>query len=154
MRPHTYACWIRLAACVVVAVPLIAQLKPDFTGDWKMKAAESKLGPEAPRSLSFEIEHHEPHFKYRATGVDYEGEAFEEESEFTTDGKEHPGPASLMFVAHWEGEVLVVQLGLGKDPVQTVSMRLSVDGRQMIRDVVLKDEDGEQRMHQVFQKQQ
>ena len=142
-----------LAAALLLVGPLAAQSKPDFSGSWKMNAAESKADADGPKNLGFTIEHKEPAFSYKASGEDSQGEPFEESGEFRIDGKEYPGPAGLMFTAHWEGQALVVQIGLGKTPVQTVSLRLSPDGKRLIRDIVLKDEDGDHTMHQVFDRQ-
>lgn len=153
MRSSLSVFLMGLAACVMFALPLAAQPKPDFTGVWKMNAAESRATGDGPFSLTLRVDHKEPVLKYKATGADSEGEDFEEQGEFTTDGKEHPGPATSTIVVHWDGQNLIVEFSQGKSIVQTISMRLSEDGKRLIRNVVLKDEGGENRMHQVFEKQ-
>jgi hypothetical protein len=42
---------------------------------------------------------------------------------------------------------------LGDTPLQTITLRLSDDGRQMVRDIAARDRIGERSMHQVYDKE-
>jgi hypothetical protein len=142
-----------LAAASLLALPLSAEGKPDFSGSWKLNMSESKAEEDGPKSLAFKIEHKEPALKYTAKGEDFQGDPFTETAEFTIDGKEYPGPEPTKLTAHWEDQVLVIRATLGGATLQTVRMRLSADRRQMVRDISAKDQIGERSIHQVFDRE-
>ena len=54
-----------VAVCLAGAMTVIAQQKPDFSGEWKLNLQASTLSPivaPAAQSDSLWIEHHEPKF--------------------------------------------------------------------------------------------
>jgi hypothetical protein len=145
--------FLTLAAAANLAQPVFAQDKPDFSGTWKLNLTQSKSEEDAPKSLVFKIEHKDPAFKYTAKGEDFRGEPFTETAEFTIDGKQHPGPEPTRVAAHWDGQSLIMRFTLGDTPLQTITLRLSDDGRQMVRDIAARDRIGERSMHQVYDKE-
>jgi hypothetical protein len=81
-----------LAAVFLVAgaTTLIAQQKPDFSGEWKLNRQASSLSPvvaPAAQSGILRIEHHEPKFAAQQTIV-LDGKPFESKFELLTDGRE------------------------------------------------------------------
>jgi len=55
--------------------------------------------------------------------------------------------------AHWEQSALVLRLTLGGETVQTVTLKLASNGRQLIREIAMKDAIGDRLFHQVLDKQ-
>ena len=118
-----------LFAAGVCGFVLYAGTKPDFTGTWKLRN-----GATGPRDIEFQIDHREPAFKYTATGLTEDGERFTEAVAFTTDGKEHPGIYSGTVSARWEADTVAIRFAIGRE-IYVVKLRLSADGKQMIREV-------------------
>jgi hypothetical protein len=142
-----------LAAGATLVLPLLAETKPNFTGSWKLNPTESKAEEDGPKSLAFKIDHKEPTFKYTAKGEDFHGDPFTETAEFTIDGKQYPGPEPTKMTAHWDGQSLIVRVTIGDATLQTITLRLSADGKQMVRDIATKDQIGDRLLHQVFDKE-
>jgi len=59
------SCTLAAVFCVAGVTTVIAQQKPDFSGEWKLNRQASTLSPivaPAAQSGSLRIEHHEPKF--------------------------------------------------------------------------------------------
>ncbi len=103
-----------IATVVALAgtMPVIAQQKPDFSGEWQLNPQASMLSPiVAPvaQSGTLRIEHKEPNFKCQMTIV-LDGKPVETKYELLSDGREivaseqgHRSVSSL----RWDGDALV-----------------------------------------------
>ena len=124
---------VSVFAAGMFAVPLSGETKSDFTGTWKLN--EKARERNAPRNIVFKIEHKDPFFKYSATGGTAGGEKFTEATEFTTDGREHPGLHGGTVSGRWESGAVAVQYKIGGNKY-SMTLRLSADGKQMFRDLL------------------
>ena len=107
---------VYLQATVVVTLvgtmTMVAQQKPDFSGDWQLNRQASMLSPTvAPvvQSGALRTEHHEPSFKCQMTIV-LDGKPFETKYELLTDGREvtsTEGGRRTVSRLRWDGDVLV-----------------------------------------------
>jgi len=142
-----------LAALALGAGALSAQSKPDFTGTWKLNMEKSDLGGAPITALVVTVGHKDPSFTFTAKGT-AGGEDFEETESFTTDGKSSPDSHGGTIAAHWDGKALVL---IGTTPegteVENARMALSPDGKNITRDAVQKTDEGEQKRHEVYDKQ-
>ena len=104
---------------------MIAQQKPDFSGDWTLNRQASTLSPAAAAFQSgvMRIDHREPVFRCQATYV-ADGKPFEYTFELRSDG---PG-------LRWDGDALVSTFDTqGPDGAVTISFRyeLQEGGRRL-----------------------
>lgn len=120
-------------AAVMFVLPLSAQTKPDFSGTWKLNEKARPI--DGPSNIVFRIDHKNPHLRYTATGETAGGDPFTEAVEFTIDGKEHPGIESGTVSARWDEQRLVIRFTIGGNEYPVV-LRLSSDGKQMLRDAL------------------
>lgn len=144
-----------LGLAAVLATPLAAQSRPDFSGTWKLNLENAP--PDAPRSVIVKIDHKEPALKYTAAGETSNGDSFSESAEFTTDGKEFPFRPELQGVisARWEGQTLVIRADLKAIPLtQTARTTLSGDGNRMTRDITETSGQGENKRKEVYDREQ
>ena len=83
-------CTLAAVFCLAGVMTVIAQQKPDFSGEWKLNRQASTLSPivaPAAKSGVLRIEHHEPKFKAHQTIV-LDGKPFESNFELLSDGRE------------------------------------------------------------------
>ena len=113
---------------------VIAQQKPDFSGEWTLNREASTLSPiVAPVAQSgvLRIEHHEPKFKARQTIV-LDGKPFESNFELLSDGREvvtDAGGRRIVSTLRWDGDALVVTWRIhGPDGEMTISFRYELQG--------------------------
>jgi hypothetical protein len=104
---------------------VIAQQKPDFSGDWTLNRQASTLSSAAAafQSGAMRIDHREPVFRCQATYV-ADGKPFEYTFELRSDG---PG-------LRWDGDALVSTFDTqGPDGAVTISFRyeLQEGGRRL-----------------------
>jgi hypothetical protein len=92
---------------------VIAQQKPDFSGEWKLNVQASTLSPiVAPVAQSgvLRIEHHEPTFSAQQTIV-LDGKPFESKFELPSDGNDvtatDDGGRRIVSSLRWDGDALV-----------------------------------------------
>jgi hypothetical protein len=91
---------------------VIAQHKPDFSGEWQLNRQDSLLSPiVAPvaQSGTLRIEHKEPQFKCQMAIV-LDGKPFDTKYELLTDGCETVGSQQgrrIVSSLRWEGDALV-----------------------------------------------
>jgi len=141
------------AALAFGAVALVADTKPDLTGTWKLNVDKSDLGGAPISELVVTVEHKDPSFKFTAKGV-AGGQDFEETESFTTDGKPNEDSRGGSVKCHWDGAALVIE-GTAPDGSGGDSSRLvlSADGKTLTRDAVQKSDEGEQKRHEIYEKQ-
>jgi len=103
-----------IAAVVALAgaMPVIAQQKPDFSGEWLLNRQASVLIPiVAPvaQTGTLRIEHKEPNFKCHMTIV-LDGKPVETKYELRSDGREIVGTERgrrIVSSLRWNGDALV-----------------------------------------------
>jgi hypothetical protein len=100
-----------IAAVVAGIMTVIAQQKPDFSGEWQLNRQASILSPivaPAVQSGALRIEHHDPSFKCHMTIV-LDGKPFETKYELLTDGREVVSTEGRRIVSRlrWDGDALV-----------------------------------------------
>jgi hypothetical protein len=102
---------LALALAIAALMPLSAQQKPDFSGEWTLNRQASTLSPgaDAMQSGFLRIEHREPVFRYNAEFVSATG-PIKYVYELQTDGREvaatQQGVASVSSL-RWEADALV-----------------------------------------------
>ena len=106
--------YIVIATVVALAgtMAVLAQQKPDFSGEWQLNRQASMLSPiVAPvvQAGTLRIEHKEPHFKCQMTIV-LEGKPVETKYELLSDGRENVASAQgrrIVSSLRWDGDALV-----------------------------------------------
>jgi hypothetical protein len=122
------------------ALTVIAQEKPDFSGEWTLNRQASALSPiVAPVAQSgvLKIEHHEPRFAAHQTIV-LDGKPFESKFELLSDGREvattDDRGRRTVSILRWDGDALVVTWRVaGTNGEVTISFRyeLQAGGRRL-----------------------
>ena len=119
---------------------MIAQQKPDFSGEWKLNRPASKLSPggaDTAQSGVLRIEHREPKFTAHQTIV-LDGKPFESNFELLTDGREvvaDAGGRRIASTLRWDGDALVATWRItGADGELTISFRYELQdgGRRVL----------------------
>ena len=132
-----------LAAVFVLAgiTIVIAQQKPDFSGEWKLNRQASTLSPNVAavaQSGSLRIEHREPKFAAHQTIV-LDGKPFESKFELLSDGREvattDDRGRRTVSTLRWDGDALVVAWRIqGSGGEVTISFRYELqDGGRRLR---------------------
>lgn len=89
----------------------MAQAAPNLSGEWKMNASKSELGPiPPPEKFERTITHKDPAINYKTVQVGQQGE-IKTEVNCTTDGKEcvnKMGTGESKSVMKWDGNTLLV----------------------------------------------
>jgi hypothetical protein len=137
MPSYTLAAVFFLAGVLTV----IAQQKPDFSGEWKLNRQASTLSPivaPAAQSGVLRIEHHEPRFTGHLTIV-LDGKPFESKFELLSDGREvattDDRGRRTVSTLRWDGDALVVTWRIqGPNAEVTISFRYELqDGGRRLR---------------------
>jgi hypothetical protein len=137
MPSYTFAAVFFLAGATTV----IAQPKPDFSGEWKLNVQASTLSPiVAPVAQSgvLRVEHHEPRFTAHQTIV-LDGKPFESKFELLSDGREiattDDRGRRTVSTLRWDGDALVVTWRIqGSAAEVTISFRYELqDGGRRLR---------------------
>jgi len=133
-------CTLAAALYLAGVTTVIAQQKPDFSGEWKLNRQASTLSPivaPAAQSGSLRIEHHEPKFAAHMTIV-LDGKPFESKFELLSDGREvattDDRGRRTVSTLRWDVDALVVTWRIhGPDGEVTISFRyeLQDDGRRL-----------------------
>jgi hypothetical protein len=119
---------------------VIAQQKPDFSGEWKLNVQASTLSPivaPAAQSGVLRIEHHEPRFAVHQTIV-LGGKPFESQFDLLSDGREvvtQGGGPRIASSLRWDGDALVVTSRIQSPGADiTISFRYELqDGGRRLR---------------------
>src|SRR3954471_7126644 len=122
------------------AMTVIAQQKPDFSGEWTLNVQASTLSPiVAPVAQSgiLRIEHHEPKFTAHQTIV-LDGKPFQSHFEVLSDGREvvtEAGGRRIGSTLRWDRDALVFTSRIEGPNVQmTISFRYDLqEGGQRLR---------------------
>ena len=125
------------------AMTVIAQQKPDFSGEWKLNRQASRLSPiVAPVAQSgvLRIEHREPRFTAHQTIV-LDGKPFDSKFELLSDGREvattDDRGRRTVSTLRWDGDALVVTWRIQRpdaDADVTISFRYELqDGGRRLR---------------------
>jgi hypothetical protein len=134
-------------ACVATGILLglaglvVAQQKPDFSGEWTLNRKDSTLSPGAAAVHSgvVRIEHRDPTFRYKASFVSASG-PIQYEYELQSDGRDvgavQNGVTTLSNL-RWEGESLVARFRVQRPNGETrISFRHElIDGGSRLRAV-------------------
>lgn len=105
--------FIAAVIALVHTMPVGAQQKPDFSGEWQLNPQASALSPAvaaAARSGVLLIEHREPTFNCQMTIV-LDGKPFETKYELLTDGRDvsrTQGGRATASSLRWDGDALVM----------------------------------------------
>ena len=131
-----------LAPVFVLAgvMTVIAQQKPDFSGEWTLNRQASTLSPiVAPVAQSgvLRIEHHEPKFTAHQTIV-LDGKPFESHFDLLSDGREvvtDAGGRRIVSTLRWDADVLVFTSRIhSPDAEVTIAFRYELqDGGRRLR---------------------
>ena len=130
-----------IAAVFVLAgvMTVIAQQKPDFSGEWKLNPQASTLSPAvaaAAQTGVLQIEHREPKFTAHQIIV-LDGKPFDSKFDLLSDGREvvtDGGGRRIVSTLRWTGDALVGTWRIhGPDGEMTISFRyeLQDDGRRL-----------------------
>jgi len=122
------------------AMTVIAQQKPDFSGEWTLNRQASTLSPlvaAAAQSGALRIEHHEPRFTGHLTIV-LDGKPFDSKFELLSDGREvaeTSGGRRTVSSLRWDGDALVSMFRIQRpDGEMTISFRYELqDGGRRLR---------------------
>jgi hypothetical protein len=122
------------------AMTMIAQQKPDFSGEWTLNRDASVLSPivaPAAQSGALRIEHHEPSVAMQMTIV-LSGKPFDTKYELLSDGRDvvaTDGGRRIVSRLRWDGDALVAAWRIeGPDGEMTISFRYELqDGGRRVR---------------------
>jgi hypothetical protein len=136
MSSYTLAAVFLLAG----AMPVVAQPKPDFSGEWTLNRQASTLSPGADTAQSgvLRIEHREPRFAGHQTIV-LNGKPVESTFELLSDGREvattDDRGRHIVSSLHWDGDALVASWRIqGPNNQMTISFRYELqDGGRRLR---------------------
>jgi len=145
------------ASLALGALPVGAQQKPNFSGNWKINQVKSNFGDvPAPDAFTRKIVHAEPSISIDEVQSSPLGEQ-QTQRKMTTDGKESTFSASgadVKATAKWEGNALVV---VSSVPAIGIAyndrMTLSPDGKLLTSVVRLDTPQGAFELTVVFDKQ-
>jgi hypothetical protein len=100
---------------MLLALSVLAQSRPDFTGFWRVNFDKSVIRGQAPKQILMKIEHREPKLVQTILVTSAADETQRLEFTFETTGKETVGPLSGgtgRTRAHWDGSELVIESSL------------------------------------------
>ena len=131
-----------IAALILLAhaMPVGAQRKPDFSGEWPLNLEASALSPAvaaAAQSGVLRIEHREPSFSCQMTIV-LDGKPIETKYELLTDGREvisTQGGRRTVSSLRWDGDALVATMRIDiPNGEMTIAFRYELqDGGRRVR---------------------
>ena len=147
---------------LAIGAALLAQDKPNFSGEWVLNRQASTLSPGADgmKGGVWRIEHQEPRFVLKASFVT-DSKPIDWQYELQSDGREvvatHPG-GTTTFRLSWEGQALVVTMRTKRSGggETAISFRYElVDGGRRLRAVEqLRGTDHDQDNVWVFDRRQ
>jgi hypothetical protein len=146
-----------LLALTMLAGTAAAADKPNFSGEWKMNAANSSFGPmPAPSSIVRKVTHAEPSL---VIVEEQQGDGGPQNTtrKYTTDGKEmsfESQGAEVTSSAVWDGAALVVVSNVSVAGLQFVDrMTVSEDGKTLTSVVHITSAQGDLDIKLVFDRQ-
>ena len=141
-RPTVPTCtFIAAVVFLAGAMTMIAQQKPDFSGEWQLNPQASVLSPAvaaAVQSGVLRIEHHEPSVMGHLTVMFDGSKPFASKFELLSDGREIAethGERRTVSSLRWDGDALVFTWRIqGPDGEMTISFRYELqDGGRRLR---------------------
>jgi hypothetical protein len=142
-------------ACVALAAD-----KPNFSGDWKLNAAKSNMGPlPAPTSYTRKVTHAEPSITIEDTQTGSATGDQHDTRTYTTDGKEisyQANGADVKSAATWDGEALQIDSKAsiqGMDILFKDKLALGDNGKTLTDAVHVTTPQGDLDLTLVFEKQ-
>lgn len=143
-----------------LATVAVAADKPNFSGDWKLNAAKSTLGPmPAPTSYTRIVTHAEPSITIEDTQIGTAAGDQHDTRTYTTDGKEisyQANGADVKSAATWDGDALQFDSKAsvqGADLVIKDKMTLGDSGKTLTDAVHITTPQGDIDVTLVFDKQ-
>jgi hypothetical protein len=128
----------------------------NISGTWKLSVEKSGYGNRPkPKSTLLSIEHREPALKYSVTGFDTEGKPFRSAFAGAIDGKEYltTGNRNVGKEKYRRIHASLVQgvwTSSDGNTVETYTVAISKDGKQMTRKGTLKGPEGEFQTLEVY----
>ncbi len=152
---------MKVVVCLIATLTITAAAagKPDFSGEWKMNAAKSTLGPvPAPTSFARKMTHAEPSLTITDDQKGGTGDQSDTRT-YTTDGKEiayQANGANVKGAASWEGETLVIrtQADAGCIAISIIEKMTLSGANKLLTDAIhISTPQGEIDITYVFDKQ-
>jgi hypothetical protein len=151
--------WLVIAFVALSAGTVLAQSKPNFSGEWTLVPAKSEFGMmPAPSSATQKVTHNEPQLKVVSTQTGDQGTRTIESS-YTTDGKEcvNAGPMGMELKSKlkWDGSALVIDSNVdvqGNAVTITNRWTMSEDGKTLTVNTHFASPMGEGDAKMVFEK--
>jgi hypothetical protein len=147
-------------AVTAMATTALAADKPNFSGDWKLNAAKSNLGPmPAPTSYTRKVTHTEPSITIEDTQTGTPAGDQHDTRTYTTDGKEisfQANGADVKSAASWNGDALEINSkasAQGMDFVIKDKMTLADEGKTLSDTLHISTAQGDLDLVLVFEKQ-
>ena len=136
-------CTLAAGFCLTGVTTVVAQQKPDFSGEWTLNRQASTLSPiVAPVAQSgvLRIEHHEPSVTGHMT-IMLDGKPFDSKFELLSDGREVVATdrgRRIVSSLRWDGEALVATWRIqGPENEMSISFRYELqDGGRRLRAAV------------------
>lgn len=158
MRRSEFLFHALFAAMLFAFVPA-ASAAPDFSGNWKINAAKTDVGPlPAPEKYEQKIEHNDPSLKFTINQANQMGE-FTSDHTYTTDGAECVNKIrgnEMKSKVTWEGEKLKFESKMnfqGNEVSFLDKWSLSADGKVMTIERHIASPQGEIDVKYVLDKQ-
>jgi hypothetical protein len=151
--------WLVVPLLVLSAGTLLAQSKPNFSGEWTLVPAKSDFGMMPPPSSAVQkVTHNEPQLKVVNTQTGDQG-TMTTESSYTTDGKECVNSgmmgAEVKSKLKWDGNALVIDSSMDfQGTAVTITNRwaLSEDGKILTVNIHFASPMGEGDAKMVYEK--
>ncbi len=136
----------------VTTLALAAATKPNFSGDWELNVAKSDMGGAPITKVVVDIDHKDPVFKSTAKGT-ADGQDFEESETIATDGTPSQNARGATVKAHWDGDTLNFEsTGADGQLLDDSRLKLSADGKSIIRDFENMSSGEPQKRHEIYEK--
>ena len=134
-------------------------IKPDFSGTWKLDFKKSSLQTPLPKSMIFIIDHNEPNWGVERTYVFENGEENIWKDNLTTDGKEVIRDFSnnkSKVRLYWENDILIFDSEIilpNETASNVVRYSLTNNGKTFIAEEVFKSKSHNHNNRYVFYKE-
>ncbi len=158
MRRNTFLLHAVFASLLFV-LPATASAAPNFTGNWKINASKTDVGPlPVPEKYEQKIEHKDPSLKYTINQANQMGE-FSSDHVYTTDGAECKNKLrgnELKSKVTWDGDKLKFETKMeyqGAEVTFLDKWSLSADGKVLTIERHIASPQGEIDVKYVLDKQ-
>ena len=148
-----------IVASLLFVVAAVASAAPNFSGNWKINAAKTEVGPlPAPEKYEQKIDHKEPSLKYTINQANQMGE-FTSDHTYATDGVECVNKVrgnEIKSKVTWEGEKLKFESKMNFQGAEVSFLdkwTLSADGKVLTIERHIASPHGEIDVKYVLDKQ-